>query len=254
VEKFLRNFGYSKLMINNVAPIFFTGALQCIAEEILKLSCNYTNEKNNFSKKHKRITVRDIELAIRNHYNLNYFFTEYNIFLLGGGVVPYIHPKLLIKKINKKKKNSQNDEKKKHRFRPGTVSIREIKKLQKNINLTLAKFPFEKYIRFIFDKLSNKENLKISKEVFTILQYYIEQKIVDLLKKSNYLALHANRVKLLPSDVNLMINIEKNINPFLQNNSLLDINNEKEDEIIEDDDLTDDEQELDILEECDSET
>ena len=50
-----------------------------------------------------------------------------------------------------------------HRFRPGTVSIREIKKLQKGSNcLILAKFPFEKLIRSILYNISGK-NIKISK-------------------------------------------------------------------------------------------
>ena len=117
VEKFLRNFGYSKIMISNNAPIHLTGALEYIASTILTNASLYTKEENTSgSKKHVRITVRDLEMGVRNEENLDAFFNSQHIMFMGGGVVPYIHPSLLIKKSKKKKTVSNPDEKKKHRF------------------------------------------------------------------------------------------------------------------------------------------
>jgi len=195
VEKFLRNFGNSKIMVTSSAPIFLSAALEYITYEILDISSIYCTDN-----KRMRITIRDLEIVVRTDIELNNLFNKINISFLGGGVIPFIHPSLL--KKNKKIKTLKNI-KNQHRFRPGTVAIRDIKKYQKlSDNLILAKSSFEKIIRSIFLQNSeNDSNIKISKNVFTIIQYYIEQYIVKLLYNSNFLAIHSNRVKLLPIDI-----------------------------------------------------
>ena len=88
--------------------------------------------------------------------------------------------------------------------------------------------------------------MKISKEVFIILQYYVEQKLIDLLRKSNYLAIHANRVKLLPCDINLILSLQNDVNPYNKNNSLLDMEKDYlEDQLSEnaDDEIEEDQEE-----------
>ena len=226
IERFLRNFGFNKIMVTSNAPIFLAGAIEYIASEIIENGSTQARDK-----KHIRITVRDLELGVRNDKDLNNFFNENKISFLGGGVVPYIHPTLLVKKPRKRTQNSNNDdneEKRKHRYRPGTVSIREIKKLQKNSSvLTFAKYPFEKLIRKIVDNHTN-EQIKISKEVFITIQYFMEQQLIQLLQQSNFAAIHAGRVKLLSSDINFILNIKNhNCNPSVNTkSSLLELNNE----------------------------
>ena len=84
-------------------------------------------------------------MGVRNNKDLNSLFIKENMSFLGGGVKPYIHVSLLKKHKKQKKQEQKEGDKKKHRFRPGTVSLREIKKYQKLSNcLTYAKFPFEK--------------------------------------------------------------------------------------------------------------
>ena len=128
------------------------------------------------------------------------FFNKYNLKFTGGGVQPFIHPVLLKKKKRFTKKRKSN---KKHRFRPGTVCIREIKKLQKKSNcLMLPKAPFKKLSRYIINTIANYEHpLKISKDAFIIIQYFIEQQIVEIVQKSNLVAIYAGRVKLIPDDI-----------------------------------------------------
>ena len=49
--------------------------------------------------------------------------------------------------------------------------------------------------------------MKISKDVFVILQYFIEQYIVSILKDANAAAIHTGRVKLMLSDIEFICNI-----------------------------------------------
>ena len=207
VEKFLRNFVYSKIMISSLVPVYLASVLEYIAAEILDISV-FTCKQN----KHIRITVRDLELSVRHDNDFDLLFKKLNISFLGGGVVPYIHTSLLNNKKHKKKKdkdkeNNNKETTKNHRFRYGTIAIKNIKKQQKTSDtLILSKSPFEKLVRHIFNQHYPKgeNNVKISKDVFIIIQHFIEQYIVNLLKNANFLAIHAGRVKLIPTDIFLI--------------------------------------------------
>lgn len=201
-EKFLRNFGYSKVMVTNTAPVFLATVLEYLVAEILLLA-----SKTAVNNKRIRITIRDLQLSVRGDKELSELFDKLNISFLGGGVIPYIHTCLASKKPRKKKKiDITPGVKKPHRFRPGTVALREIKKYQKMSNcLTFAKFPFERFVRSVVNK--NNEGMKISKNVFIILQYYIEEYIVDILKDANYAAVHAGRVKMMLTDIEFICNL-----------------------------------------------
>jgi histone H3/H4 len=204
-EKFLRNFGYSKVMVTSSAPVFLAAVLDYLVAEILILST-----KSAVSNKRIRITIRDLEMSIRGDNELSNLFDKLELTFLGGGVIPYIHPYLLSKKQKKKKKVITEicDVKKSHRFRSGTVAIREIKKFQKTSNcLTFARFPFERLVRKIIN--TNTNGIKISKDVFVIVQYYIEQYIVSILKDANTAAIHTGRVKLMESDIKFICDIRK---------------------------------------------
>jgi histone H3/H4 len=203
-EKFLRNFGYSKIMVTSSAPVFLAAILDYLVAEILTLAT-----KSAMTNKRIRITIRDLEMSIRGDVELSCLFDKLDLSFVGGGVLPYIHPYLITKKQRKKKKlvDDISGIKKSHRFRPGTVAIREIKKFQKTSNcLIFARFPFERFVRSI---VNINNNIKISKDVFVILQYYIEQYIVSILKDANYAAIHTGRVKLMSSDIKFICNIRK---------------------------------------------
>jgi histone H3/H4 len=227
-EKFLRNFGNSKLMITSSAPIYMAAALEYLTYEILDLSCMYTKDN-----KRIRITIRDLEIVTKNDVEINKLFTKLNISFLGGGVIPFIHNFLLKKKKKKKTLNANN----KHRFRPGTVAIRNIKKYQKESDtLILAKSSFEKIVRNTFKEIK-MENVKISKDVFIILQHFIEQYIVKLFYNANFLAIHSGRVKLISTDIafiSYLFNDSKNpYNNVINDNLILTTNEIQEDNILE---------------------
>jgi histone H3/H4 len=257
VERFLRNFGNNKIMVTSNAPIFLAGAIENIAFELLE---NATIQAK--GKKHIRITVRDLELGIQNDKELSSFFSQHKIYLLGGGITPYIHPNLLVKKPKKKTIIKETEEeRKKHRYRPGTVSIREMKKLQKNSNiLSFARLPFEKLVRQIVQNHTN-EKIKISKDVFITLQYFIEQRLIQILQQANFATIHANRLKLLPIDINFIMNIKQdNGNPYKNNTNsseLLELNTsylkipfmkikERQDEVNDEEDEVNDDEEDEV--------
>lgn len=195
-EKFLRHFGYSKIMITSYAPVYLSAVLEYLTYEILDLSLN--NCKDN---KRSRIIIRDMELSIRNDEEFDKLFTKLNILFLGGGVIPFIHPSLLNKK---KKKPVIKNNNKKYKFKPGTIAIKDIKKYQKlSDTLLFPKSSFEKFVRQIFkdNKIEENNSLKISKDVFIILQYYIEQFIIKILHNSNLLAIHSGRIKIVSIDI-----------------------------------------------------
>lgn len=213
-EKFLRNFGYSKVMVTSNAPIYLAGALEYITSEVLVNASKSANIN-----KRIRINIRDLEMGVRKDEELNNFFNNNRISFLGGGVTPFIHPSLLLKKNRVKKRVSKvvvkEGEKKKHRFRPGTVSLREIRRFQKMSNcVTFAKLPFEKLVRQIVST-HNIGSMKISKEVFIVLQYFVEQQVTTLLRNANFAAIHAGRVKLIPIDIDFVRAISSSIcNPY----------------------------------------
>ena len=186
-------------MISASAPVYLSAVLEYLTYEILDLSLNYCKDN-----KRGRITIRDIEISVRNDEELNKIFRKLNVSFIGGGVIPFIHNSLITKK---KKKITSKDKNKKYKFRPGTLAIKDIKKYQKlSDTLLFPKSSFEKFVRQIFKEnivsvCDENCSLKISKEVFIIIQYYIEQFIVKILHNSNFLAIHSGRVKVLSIDI-----------------------------------------------------
>ena len=61
-----------------------------------------------------------------------------------------------IKKADKAKKEALKADggvKRVHRFRPGTVALREIKRYQKGTDLLLTKAPFQRFVKDILEKV-----------------------------------------------------------------------------------------------------
>ena len=252
-EKYLRNFGYSKIMVTNIAPVFLAGVLESFTMKILNNAIEQAKQN-----KRVRITIRDLEMSIRSDNDIDNFFQTNHISFLGGGVQPFIHPSLLKKKMKKKrngKKPTENSDKKKHRFRPGTVSIREIRKIQKTSNsLTFAKYPFEKIMRETVNTMYDGDTtVKISKDVFIITQFFLEQRLINILRNSNFAAIHAGRVKLMAIDIDFVSALSLNtVNPYFCQTNNVDLveccdDDEEIEEILEDDD--DIEEDLDLVKE-----
>jgi histone H3 len=89
-----------------------------------------------------------------------------------------------------------------HRFRPGTVALREIKKYQKNTELLIRKLPFQRLVREIASDF-NRPDLRFQSSAVLALQEASESYLVGLMEDSNLCAIHAKRVTIMPKDMQL---------------------------------------------------
>jgi histone H3 len=91
--------------------------------------------------------------------------------------------------------------KKPHRFRPGTVALREIRRYQKSTDLLIRKLPFERLVREIAGRI--KVDLMFQSSALLALQEASEAYMVGLFEDTNLCAIHAKRVTILPRDIQL---------------------------------------------------
>jgi histone H3 len=92
--------------------------------------------------------------------------------------------------------------KKSFRWRPGTVALREVRKLQKSTELLVAKAPFSRLVREIAE--THKAGLRFQSTAVAAIQEATEAFVISLLSDANLTALHANRVTALPRDLQLV--------------------------------------------------
>ena len=88
---------------------------------------------------------------------------------------------------------------KSHRFRPGTVALRQIRKHQRSTELLIAKLPFRRLIKSIATNINNIT--RIQSTALEAIQEAAETYLVTLLEESNLCAIHAKRVTVMPKDV-----------------------------------------------------
>ena len=88
-----------------------------------------------------------------------------------------------------------------HRFRPGTIAVREIRKFQKSTELLIRKLPFQRIVREIAQDF--KTDLRFQSHAILALQEAPEAYLVGLFEDSNLCAIHAKRVTILPKDIQL---------------------------------------------------
>ncbi|CAA86228.1 Putative histone H3.3-like type 3 [Caenorhabditis elegans] len=91
--------------------------------------------------------------------------------------------------------------KKPHRFRPGTVALREIRRYQKSTDLLLRKLPFQRLVREIAQDV--KQDLRFQSAAIQALQEASEYFLVGLFEDTNLCAIHAKRVTIMPKDMQL---------------------------------------------------
>jgi histone H3 len=91
-----------------------------------------------------------------------------------------------------------------HRYRPGTVALREIRKYQKSTDLLIRKLPFQRLVREIAQDLSiYRTDLRFQSSAVQALQEAAEAYLVGLFEDTNLSAIHAKRVTIMPKDMML---------------------------------------------------
>ena len=115
-----------------------------------------------------------------------------------GGKVPR---KQLATKAARKSSPAAGAVKKPHRYRPGTVALREIRKYQKSTELLIRKLPFQRLVREVAQDFKN--DLRFQGSAVMALQEAAEAYLVSLFEDTNLCAIHAKRVTIMPRDMQL---------------------------------------------------
>ena len=116
-----------------------------------------------------------------------------------GGKAPR---KQLATKAARKSAPATGGVKKPHRYRPGTVALREIRKYQKSTELLIRKLPFQRLVREIFQDFMIS-GLRTQVSAILALQEACEAYLVGLFEDTNLCAIHAKRVTIMPKDIQL---------------------------------------------------
>ncbi|XP_057962223.1 uncharacterized protein LOC131153780 [Malania oleifera] len=115
-----------------------------------------------------------------------------------GGKAPR---KQLATKAARKSAPATGGVKKPHRFRPGTVALREIRRYQKSTELLIRKLPFQRLVREIAQDF--KTDLRFQSGAVAALQEAAEAYLVGVFEDTNLCAIHAKRVTIMPKDIQL---------------------------------------------------
>jgi histone H3 len=99
------------------------------------------------------------------------------------------------------KKTTGPVKRKKHRFRPGTVALREIRKYQKSCELLIRKLPFQRLVREIAHGFCT--DLRFQSFALLALQEAAEAHLINLFEAANLCAIHGKRVTITPKDLQL---------------------------------------------------
>ena len=119
-----------------------------------------------------------------------------------GGKAPRLH---LATKAARNLSRSFGGVKKPHRWHPGTVALREIRKYQKNTDLLIRKAPFQHLVRELACAI--KSDLRMQSTALLALQEAAEAYLIGLFNDTNECALHAKHVTIMPKDMQLALRI-----------------------------------------------
>jgi len=88
-----------------------------------------------------------------------------------------------------------------HRYRPGSVALREIRKYQKSTELVIRKMAFQRLVREIAQDY--KSDIRFQSTALLALQEASEAYLVTLFEDTNLLAIHAGRQTIMVKDIKL---------------------------------------------------
>ena len=100
------------------------------------------------------------------------------------------------------KKPPQGRVRRKRRFRPGTVALREIRKYQKSTELLIRKVPFQRLVREIVYRMKGMD-YRFQSTALLALQEAAEDFLVRMFEQCNDIAIHGNRTTVMVKDIRL---------------------------------------------------
>ena len=108
-------------------------------------------------------------------------------------------PRKQYSKTSKKSVSRTGGIKKPHRFRPGTVVARQIRKYQKSTELLIRKLPFQRLVKGIAHEI--RSDTRFQSSAVMALQESSEAYLVGLMEDTNLCAFHGKRVTIMRKDV-----------------------------------------------------
>ena len=114
---------------------------------------------------------------------------------------------MLATKAARKSAPASGGIKKPHRYRPGTVALRKIRKYQKSTEFLIRKAPFQRLVREITQ--GHKGDLRFQSSALGASQEASEAYLVGLFEDTNLCAIHAKRVTIMPKDIQLTRRIRR---------------------------------------------
>ncbi|XP_039697405.1 histone H3-like [Pteropus medius] len=177
------------------------GVLKVFLENVIRDAVTYTEHA-----KRKTVTAMDVVYALKRQgrtlYVRSFRFamarTKQTARKSTGGKAPR---KQLATKAARKSAPATGGVKKPHRYRPGTVALREIRRYQKSTELLIRKLPFQRLVREIAQDF--KTDLRFQSSAVMALQEASEAYLVGLFEDTNLCAIHAKRVTIMPKDIQL---------------------------------------------------
>ena len=98
--------------------------------------------------------------------------------------------------------------KKKKKWKPGTVALREIRKFQRSTELLMKKAPFARLVRSIISELQKSSvDFRVSREFMLLVQEAMEYWMVHRGEDALKVAIHAKRITVNANDLALAENI-----------------------------------------------
>lgn len=123
-----------------------------------------------------------------------------------GGKAPR---KELRTKAARKSQGQNGGVKKPHKFRPGTVALREIKKYQKSTKLLIQKLSFQRLVREISQDFKKNEGYRYQGHGVEALQEGVESFLIGLFEDSQLCSLHSKRVTVKCVDMQLATRLNR---------------------------------------------
>lgn len=197
IERLLRRGGV--LRIGKLAYEEIRGLIRTWTAKIVKDMIIFTQHN-----RRKTVSVEDLEAALEN-----------NGISLAAGLNNNAKSTASLQSCNsrgisgKPRAPAKDGEvKKPHRFLPGTVAMRDVRRHQKNSDcLAIPKLNFERLTREIAQNMG--ESVRFSNGVFDLLQLALEDYIIKLGKLANKCVIHAKRETLFSSDLELVLTIKE---------------------------------------------
>jgi histone H3 len=99
-------------------------------------------------------------------------------------------------------KRRADKNKKPHRYRPGTVALRQIRKYQKSTESLVRKLPFQRLVRHLVgEKNKRMRAVRMQTAALYVMQQAYEAYVISLFEDANLCAIHAKRVTVMPKDL-----------------------------------------------------